>query len=70
MIQDGNPGDGSRSLARLAEHGMLSSYEIWRALKNINNDLYQLERFGLPVPIQVLRARRALIEAQVRHSHG
>lgn len=65
-MHDGNPGEVARRLARLAEHGMLTGYEIWRALKNINNDLYHIERFGLPVPIQILRARRSLIEAQSR----
>ena len=68
-MQDGNPGEVARRMARLAEQGMLTGYEIWRALKCINNDLYHIERFGLPVPIQMLRARRALIDAQMRHSH-
>jgi hypothetical protein len=65
-MQNGNPGETARRLARLADSGMLSAYEIWRALKSINNDLYHIERFGLPVPIQMLRARRSLLVAQQR----
>ena len=65
-MQDGNPGEVARRMARLADEGALTGYELWRALKYINNDLYLLERLGLPIPIQLLRARRALVSAQQR----
>lgn len=41
----------------------ISDYEIWRSLKNIDNDIFQIERKRLPVPLHLVRWRGALAKA-------
>jgi hypothetical protein len=49
---------------RLAADTPISDYDFWRASKTINQVLYMIERYGLPVPIDVLRARKIVRQAR------
>ena len=46
--------------ARLASDGRLSDYDFWRAIKMIEDELYQIERRGKPIPMQMIHARHVL----------
>jgi hypothetical protein len=49
---------------RLAADATISDYDFWRASKTINQALYMIERYHLPVPIDVLRARNIIRQAR------
>ncbi len=49
---------------RLAANTTISDYEFWRASKTINQALYMMERYNLPIPIDVLRARNIIRQAR------
>ena len=49
---------------RLAADGTISDYDFWRASKTINQALYMIERYRLPIPIDVLRARTIIRQAR------
>ena len=51
---------------RLAVDTTISDYDFWRASKNINQTLYMIERYRLPIPIDVLRARNIIKQARKR----
>ncbi|PSJ64917.1 hypothetical protein [Kumtagia ephedrae] len=46
--------------ARLASDTKLTDYDFWRAIKMIDDELYQIERRGNPIPMQMLYARHVL----------
>lgn len=49
---------------RLAANTTISDYEFWRTSKTINQALYMMERYNLPIPIDVLRARNIIRQAR------
>jgi hypothetical protein len=51
---------------RLATDRTISDYDFWRASKTINQALYMIERYRLPIPIDVLRARNIIGQARKR----
>jgi hypothetical protein len=51
---------------RLAADATVSDYDFWRASKTINQALYMMERYRLPIPIDVLRARNIIRQAKKR----
>ena len=54
-----------RKLAEEVANGSdVDGYTLWRALKDIDNELYILERNGHPVPIELARTRAVLARAQ------
>lgn len=54
-----------RKLAEeVADGGDVDGYTLWRALKDLNNEIYRLERSGLPIPIELARTRAVLVKAQ------
>ncbi|MGN6468781.1 MAG: hypothetical protein ACTHLC_04270 [Rhizobiaceae bacterium] len=58
--------DIERLSKRLAADKNLSDYDFWRASKTINQALYMIERYRLPIPIDVLRARNIIRQARKR----
>ena len=58
--------DIERLSKRLAADKNLSDYDFWRASKTINQALYMIERYRLPIPIDVLRARNVIRQARKR----
>jgi hypothetical protein len=51
---------------RLAADATISDYDFWRASKTINQALYMMERYNLPIPIDVLRTRNIIRKARNR----
>ncbi len=58
--------DVDRVARSLAVDVSVSDYQLWRALKTVEDDLYRLGRSLLPVPIDLLYTRRILLAAQSR----
>ena len=54
----------------LAGDDSLSDYDLWRALRAVDLELYRLKREERPVPIGMLYARRALQAARVERAAG
>lgn len=55
---------------RLAADATISDYEFWRASKTINQALYMMERYKLPIPIDVLRARNIINNTRNRRRNS
>jgi hypothetical protein len=55
---------------RLAANATISDYDFWRASKTINQALYMMDRYNLPIPIDVLRARNIIRQARNRRSNS
>jgi hypothetical protein len=51
----------SRAVARCRS---LDPYSLWRALKDLENEIYSIERANEPIPIEMLRMRAALLKAR------
>jgi hypothetical protein len=49
---------------RLVADATISDYDFWRATKTINQALYMIQRYNLPIPIDVLRARNIIRQAR------
>ncbi|MDN5927947.1 MAG: hypothetical protein L0I29_12810 [Hyphomicrobiales bacterium] len=49
---------------RLAANATISDYDFWRASRMINQALYTMDRYNLPIPIDVLRARNIIRQAR------
>ena len=56
----------SSSLARDAR---ISDYDLWRAQRGIEDELYRRRRLGAPVPIELVYARR-IVDAAWRQRYG
>ncbi|MEX0956782.1 MAG: hypothetical protein WDZ83_16420 [Rhizobiaceae bacterium] len=56
----------STSLARDAS---ISEYDLWRAQRGIEDELYRCRRLGRPVPIELVYARR-IIDAAWTQRYG
>ena len=54
----------------LAGDSSLTDYDFWRALREIEHELYRAGREGRPVPIGLLYARRALQAARRERTTG
>jgi hypothetical protein len=55
--------DGATRRA-VARYRSLDPYFLWRALKDLENELYSLERANEPIPIEMLRRREAMLKAR------
>jgi hypothetical protein len=51
---------------RLAEDHRLSDYDFWRALKNLNNEIYRKAGEHQPIPIEMIRWRAIIKQARSR----
>jgi hypothetical protein len=60
--------DFNKLSKRLAADATISDYDFWRASKSINQALYMIERYNLPIPIDVLRARNIICQARKKRA--
>ena len=51
---------------RLAEDHRLSDYDFWRALKNLDNEIYRKSGEHQPIPIEMIRWRAIIRQARSR----
>jgi len=58
------PSDIETISREIAKSGSLDGYSLWRALKDINNQIFVLEGDKSPVPIELVRLRRIIIKAR------
>lgn len=56
----------SRLSSFVANDSSWSDYDLWRALKSINQELYRLERSGFPIPINLLYTRQIISSARLK----
>jgi len=54
---------------RLAANVTISDYDFWRVSKTIEQALYMIERYDMPIPIEVLRARNVIKKARIKRKH-
>ena len=52
--------DTASMSAQLASDMKLTDYDFWRAIKMIDNELYQIERRGDALPMKMIYARHVL----------
>ncbi len=51
---------------RLAEDYRLSDYDFWRALKNLDSEIYRKAGDHQPIPIEMIRWRAIIKQARSR----
>jgi hypothetical protein len=51
----------SRAVARCRS---LDAYSLWRALKDLENEIYSIKRANEPIPIEMIRMRAVLLRAR------
>lgn len=49
---------------RVAQDPSISDYDVWRALKSLDDELFQIENRRRPIPIDLVFARAILRRAQ------
>ncbi|WP_246727787.1 hypothetical protein [Chelativorans sp. Marseille-P2723] len=54
---------------RLARDPKISDYDVWRALKSLDNALYEINHRQRPIPIDLVFARAILRRAQEARQH-
>ncbi|WP_187971499.1 hypothetical protein [Aquibium microcysteis] len=54
------PNDINRLSRRLAQSPLVTDYDFWRALRDLNDEIYALAKRAEPVPIEILRLRATL----------
>lgn len=55
---------------RLAEDHRLTDYDFWRALRNLDNEIYRFSTERQPIPIEMIRWRAILKQARSRRGYG
>lgn len=55
---------------KLAEDGRITDYDFWRALKNLDSEIYRISDDHQPIPIEMLRWRVILKQARHRRGRG
>lgn len=51
---------------RLADDQRISDYDFWRALKNLDNEIYRKAGEHQPIPIEMIRWRAIIKQARSR----
>jgi hypothetical protein len=51
---------------RLADDQRISDYDFWRALKNLNNEIYRIADDRQPIPMEMIRWRAIIKQARSR----
>ena len=57
-------GDDDPTLPAVAQYRPLDPYSLWRALKDLENEIYSIGRANEPIPIEMLRMRAAMLKAR------
>lgn len=52
--------DIKRLRQRLAKSPLATDYDFWRALRDLNDEVYALSKRGEPIPIELLKLRATL----------
>ncbi|RST84856.1 hypothetical protein EJC49_18645 [Aquibium carbonis] len=52
--------DINRLTRRLAKNPLMTDYDFWRALRDLNDEVYALTKRGDPIPIELLKVRATL----------
>lgn len=55
---------------RLAEDHRLTDYDFWRALRNLDSEIYRFSSEHQPIPIELIRWRVILKQARSRRGYG
>lgn len=69
-MSDGMTGDVAHFACAVALDEAYSDYDLWRAQKTLEDELYDIRRLRRPIPIDVIYARRILIEARDLRAGG
>ncbi|WP_235897638.1 hypothetical protein [Neoaquamicrobium microcysteis] len=69
-MTNGETSDVANLSSTLALDTAYSDYDLWRAHKSLDDELYKLEREHRPIPIDVLYARRILSVARTKRAEG
>lgn len=56
--------DINRLSRRLANNPLATDYDFWRALRDLNDEIYALSKRSEPIPIDLLRLRATLRREQ------
>ena len=51
---------------RLADDQRISDYHFWRALKNLDNEIYRFADDHQPIPMEMIRWRAIIKQARSR----
>lgn len=55
---------------QLAEDQRISDYDFWRALKNLENEIYRISGDRQPIPMEMIRWRAIIRQARHRRGYG
>jgi len=55
---------------QLAGDQRLTDYDFWRALKNLNNEIYRKAGDHQPIPIEMIRWRMIIKKARNQRGRG
>lgn len=49
---------------RLARDPRITDYDFWRAMKNLDNEIFEIANMNDPIPIKILRMREIVRRAR------
>jgi hypothetical protein len=55
---------------QLAEDQRITDYDFWRALRNLENEIYRISDDRQPIPMEMIRWRAIIKQARSRRGHG
>ncbi len=58
--------DIEAAAARLAADPRITDYDFWRSLKNLNNEIFEIDSNNEPIPFDMVRWRAILKQARFR----
>lgn len=56
--------DVARMADRLARDPRITDYDFWRAMKNLDNEIFDIANSNEPIPIRILRWREIVRRAR------
>jgi len=55
---------------QLADDQRITDYDFWRALKNLENEIYRISGARQPIPMEMIRWRAIIRQARNRRGYG
>jgi hypothetical protein len=55
---------------KLARDPTISDYDVWRTLKNLNNEIFHIANNNEAIPMELIRWRAVLDRAQSKRGRG